>query len=186
MGWSIYTHANTGDVRKPRALGTCDRCGFIYNRDRLRWQYDWSGLHEMNRGVLVCHKCMDTPQSQLKTINIPIDPLPITNPRPGEYIGMVISSNPDIYDTIVPNEIVLEYNFDADADVFQNNAFQADAFQMEEAPDQITGINPTLIGNRRPIVTQTTSYPLLQEITITPNPNPEFGDGGYTRGASTT
>lgn len=178
MGWSIYTHASVGDVRKPRPLASCDRCGFIYNRDQLRWQYDWAGLKEMNRGVLVCRKCMDTPQAQLRTIQIPIDPYPIYNPRPGEFGGMVISSNPDIYDTIVPNEIVVE------APIGSGDAFQFDAFQSVVDAFQFN-IRITEIGDRPPIVTQTSSYPLLQEITIVPNPDPNFGDGGYTRGAST-
>lgn len=52
-------------------------------------------------------------------------------------------------------------------------------------PSQVTvesSISPVLgtIGNRDPIVTQTTSRALLCEITVTPNPDPNLGNG-YTR-----
>jgi hypothetical protein len=156
MAWSLYTHANIS-VKNPRPLGVCDKCGFVYNRDMLHWQYDWVGPHLFNKRILVCHTCMDKPQEQLRTIVVPADPIPIANPRPGEFAGMVISSSPDIHATIVPSELVLE---------------------SSSAPNLGT------IGNRIPIVTETSSLPLLTEHTVTPNPDPEFGDGGYTIGSS--
>lgn len=152
MAWSIYTHATLGDVRRPNSLATCDRCGFIYNRNHLKWQYDWAGLKEMNRGVLVCQKCMDTPQAQLKTIQIPIDPVSIMNPRPGEFADMVIESSPDVFATVAPSQIVVE-----------------------------STTSGATIGDRTPIVTQNTSKPLLTETTVTPYPDPNAGAGGYTR-----
>lgn len=167
MPWANYTHADI-NRSNPRPLGVCDRCGFTYNRDMLRWQYQWAGKAEFNLRILVCPPCMDTPQEQLRTIILPIDPVPIANPRPGEYAGMVISSSPDIYDTIVPNQLVVESSGNPD-------------------------LGNTNIGNREPIVTETSSLPLMPEITITPNPDPNYGgeegdfgtDGGYSRGAST-
>lgn len=154
MGWSIYTHAGLGDIRKPRPLGACDRCGFIYNRDRLKWQFQWSGLTHRNTQMLVCPSCMDTLQPQLKAIKIPIDPLPVRNPRPGEFGGMVISSSPDAFNTVVPSQIVVQ-------------SPNTDGTQE--------------IGDRSPLVTQDSSLPLTTEVTVTPYPDPNAGDGGYTR-----
>lgn len=159
MAWTTYSHAEISRVNI-RPLGVCDRCGFTYNRDRLQWQYQWAGAKEMNQKILVCRSCMDQPQTQLKTLRIPPDPSPILNARPGEFAGMVISSSPDIYGTIVPSFLVVESSGNPD-------------------------LGNTNIGDRSPIVTEHTSLPLMPEITVTPNPDPNFGDGGYSRGAST-
>lgn len=160
MAWAVYSHANFGSVTRTRPFGVCDRCGFVYNRDNLRWQYDWAGLKEFSKGILVCPTCMDIPQSQLKTLVLPADPVPILNPRPGEFGGMVISSSPDPFATVVPSQLVVQHS---------------------------TGNTTTEIGNRSAIVTETSSEPLLTEVTVTPYPDPNAGDGGYTRmpGAST-
>lgn len=155
MGWSVYTHASV-DSRKPRAFGVCDRCGFVYNHDRLQWQYQWIGPKLQNLRILVCQTCLDAPQEQLRTLLIPADPMPIPNPRPGEFGSMVISSSPNQYATIVPSEISV-------------NSTSDDDLQLD----------------REPIVTETTSKPLLTEIGVTPYPNPGTGDGnGYTVGGS--
>ncbi len=154
MAWSIYTHASVGDISKPRPLASCDRCGFIYNRDHLRAQYDWAGLKEMNRGVLVCRRCQDAVQPQLKAITIPLDPVSIMNPRPGEYGATVYQTAPDPFNTIIPSQLVVQSPGNDDT---------------------------THIGDRSPIVTENSSLPLLAEITVTPNPDPNAGDGGYTR-----
>lgn len=71
--------------RRPQALGVCDRCGFIYQHNALRWQFEWQGLQLQNLNILVCRDCLDVPQPQLKTIIIPPDPLPVLNPRPEPY-----------------------------------------------------------------------------------------------------
>lgn len=73
--------------RSPKAAGQCDRCGFLYNHDHLRWQMDYSGAGIYNKRILVCEKCYDTPQQQLKVIVIPPDPLPVLNARPPEYVN---------------------------------------------------------------------------------------------------
>jgi hypothetical protein len=154
MAWSIYSHADIGSIRRPRPFGVCDRCGFVYNRDALKFQYDWAGLKEMNKGVLVCRKCMDSSQPQLKSITIPTDPVAIMNPRPGEFSGEVYEAFPDAFNTVVPSQITLE---------------------------STTAAVLETIGDRIPIVTEVSSLPLLTEVTITPNPDPNFGAGGYTR-----
>lgn len=70
--------------RNPRAKGVCDRCGIWYNHDHLQFQFDWAGTSLVNKQILVCKRCLDKPQQQLRAIILPADPVPIRNPRP-EY-----------------------------------------------------------------------------------------------------
>lgn len=72
--------------RSPRAFGICDRCGFLYNHDRLQWQFDWAGASLINKRILVCDTCNDVPQQQLRSIVVPADPTPIVNPRIQDYV----------------------------------------------------------------------------------------------------
>jgi len=74
-------------ARNPRAFGICDRCGFLYNHDRLQWQYDWAGASLINKRILVCNSCLDVPQQQLRAIVVPADPVPIQNPRIQDYVA---------------------------------------------------------------------------------------------------
>jgi hypothetical protein len=46
---------------------------------------DWAGASLINKRILVCNTCMDTPQQQLRAIVIPADPMPIVNPRVEPY-----------------------------------------------------------------------------------------------------
>jgi hypothetical protein len=71
--------------RNPNAFGICDRCGFLYNHNRLTWQFDWAGAGLINKRILVCDTCTDTPQQQLRAIILPADPTPILNPRVQNY-----------------------------------------------------------------------------------------------------
>lgn len=71
----------------PRALAICDRCGFRYNHDDLSWQFQWRGTILQNIRILVCDSCKDTPQEQLRVIILPIDPVPVMNARPENFIG---------------------------------------------------------------------------------------------------
>lgn len=71
--------------RNPRAFGICDRCGFLYNHNRLQWQYDWAGASLINKRILICDTCNDVPQTQLRAIVVPADPVPIQNPRVQDY-----------------------------------------------------------------------------------------------------
>ena len=74
------------DRHNPRAWGVCDDCGFLYNKAAdLQWQYEWAGNRLVNQNFLVCDRCYDTPQEQLRSIVLPADPTPIVNPRPEEY-----------------------------------------------------------------------------------------------------
>ena len=72
-------------TKNPRAFGICDRCGFLYNHDRLQWQFDYAGAGLINKRILVCNPCLDTPQNQLRSIILPADPVPIENPRVQDY-----------------------------------------------------------------------------------------------------
>jgi len=69
------------DSRNPQAFGICDRCGFLYNHTNLSWQFDWAGVNLINKRILVCEACNDTPQEQLRAIVLPADPTPIINAR---------------------------------------------------------------------------------------------------------
>jgi hypothetical protein len=69
------------DRDKPRAWAICDRCGFLYNHYMLRWQFQWTGPRTANQNLLVCDRCMDVPQEQLRTFRLPADPPPIENSR---------------------------------------------------------------------------------------------------------
>ncbi len=75
------------DVNNPRALGVCDFCGFLYNLQNLRWQFEWVGPRLQNQRMLVCRTCNDKPQQQLRTIVLPPDPIPVYNARPENYVN---------------------------------------------------------------------------------------------------
>jgi hypothetical protein len=67
--------------RNPQAFAICDRCGFGYNHVDLRWQMDYAGAALINKRILVCSHCYDTPNEQLRAIVLPADPPPILNAR---------------------------------------------------------------------------------------------------------
>ena len=71
--------------RNPKAFAICDRCGFLYNHSKLQWQFDYAGAGLINKRILVCSPCLDTPQNQLRAIVLPADPVPILNPRVENY-----------------------------------------------------------------------------------------------------
>lgn len=75
--------------QRPRAFAVCDRCGIWYNHHRLHWQFDWAGASLINKRVLVCPRCLDMPQEQLRAIILPADPVPVMNPRPETYNDIV-------------------------------------------------------------------------------------------------
>lgn len=71
--------------RNPEAFAICDNCGFLYNHSELRWQFQWAGNKLVNMRQLVCRRCNDIPQTQLRAIILPADPMPIQNPRVQNY-----------------------------------------------------------------------------------------------------
>ena len=81
MGYASRSGRARTDARNPRAFAICDRCALWYNHYQLSWQYDWAGASLINKRILVCNTCYDTPQEQLRAIIVPADPVPIVNPR---------------------------------------------------------------------------------------------------------
>lgn len=72
-------------TRNPEAFAICDGCGFLYQHSELRFQLQWSGNKLVNLKQLVCRRCNDIPQTQLRAIVLPADPMPIMNPRVQNY-----------------------------------------------------------------------------------------------------
>lgn len=64
----------------PSAFGVCARCSMWYNRSALRNQVEWRGSALLPLYIFVCNDCWDTPQSQLRAIVIPADPVPVRFP----------------------------------------------------------------------------------------------------------
>jgi hypothetical protein len=74
--------------RAPQALAICDRCGFMYNKGDLQWQWDWQqGPRLFNLRIQVCRTCLDVPQESGRTIRLPMDPVPVADPRPENYVN---------------------------------------------------------------------------------------------------
>jgi len=86
MGYASRSGRARTSARNPRAFGVCDRCALWYNHQNLKWQYDWAGASLINKRILVCDTCYDTPQNQLRAIVLPADPVPIINPRTEPYL----------------------------------------------------------------------------------------------------
>lgn len=73
------------NARNPEAFAICDGCGFLYQHSELRFQLQWSGNKLVNLKQLVCRRCNDIPQTQLRAIVLPADPMPVMNPRVQNY-----------------------------------------------------------------------------------------------------
>ena len=84
MAYRPHGHAFV-NPNAPSAWGRCDRCGWIFNHKALRFQFDFRGPQLQNLRFLVCDKCYDKPQAQLKPIMVSQDPVPILNARPDSY-----------------------------------------------------------------------------------------------------
>lgn len=85
MGYASLSGRARTSSRNPNAFGVCDRCAIWYNHNQLKWQYDWAGASLINKRILVCDTCYDTPQNQLRAIILPADPVPVVNPRTEPY-----------------------------------------------------------------------------------------------------
>ena len=86
MGYASQAGRARTSATSPQAHAICDRCGFRYNHVDLKWQFDWAGASLINKRLLVCSPCYDTPQEQLRAIVIPADPVPIQNPRLQDFV----------------------------------------------------------------------------------------------------
>lgn len=81
MGYASQTGRARTSRTSPEAHAICDRCGFRFNHVDLSWQHAWRGPMLTNIRILVCNRCMDTPNEQLRAIVVPADPTPIINAR---------------------------------------------------------------------------------------------------------
>lgn len=72
-------------LKRPEAFAVCDRCGIWYNRVNLIFQFQWTGTVLQNLWILVCRKCLDIPQEQLRAIVLPADPVPVWQPRVEQF-----------------------------------------------------------------------------------------------------
>lgn len=73
------------DPSAPTATGVCDRCNFAWPLNKLAWQFDWRGNVLTNLRVRVCPTCMDTPFIFNRPLILPVDPMPVADPRPENY-----------------------------------------------------------------------------------------------------
>jgi len=87
MGYASKAGRARTSTANPEAHAICDRCGFRYNWVDLRWQYDWRGASLQNIRILVCKRCQDKPQEQLRAIVVPADPMPITDARVQDFVS---------------------------------------------------------------------------------------------------
>lgn len=73
------------DVSAPEAVGFCDRCYRKWPLEKLVWQYDYSGMALVNRGIRVCPDDLDQPQPQLRPVIITGPEGVVKDPRPPYY-----------------------------------------------------------------------------------------------------
>ena len=81
MAYASQSGRARTSTTNPEAHAICDRCSFRYNFNDLSWQYEWRGSTLQNVRILVCMRCLDVPQEQLRAITLPADPVPIINAR---------------------------------------------------------------------------------------------------------
>lgn len=72
-------------ITKPEPVGICDRCDFMWYLRDLSWQMQWSAKQLVNLRILVCPRCLDTPNETLRVFNFGPEPAPLPNARPTQY-----------------------------------------------------------------------------------------------------
>lgn len=151
MGYASRSGRARTSVRDPRAFSCCDRCGIWYNHCNLQWQYDWAGASLINKQLLVCRGCLDTPQEQLRAIILPADPVPIWQPRTENFVvaesNTRATSGQDTVDARtgipVPGDVLR---------ITQDDKFRVTQ-QTGEPPhgtNQLPGTDPNAPGNSNP------------------------------------
>ena len=73
------------DPNAPEPPGTCDRCGGRFMLHDLYWQHDYRGNALVNLRIRVCDADLDEPDPYYWPQNLPPDPVPVIDPRPGYY-----------------------------------------------------------------------------------------------------
>ena len=103
MAWASRSGRARTSASHPEAFGVCQRCGFWYNRNRLRNQMEWRGAAILPTWVFVCDTCYDTPQQQRnRAIVLPADPVPVQLALPenfaaasADYMGLTDGATVD-------------------------------------------------------------------------------------------
>lgn len=172
MGYASRLGRARISASNPQAAAVCDRCGVIYNHVDLKWQYDFAGAGLINKRLLVCDRCDDDPQPQLKAIVLPPDPVPVTNPRPFNFEAQ----RQDKRITIGPTEVdptTLIARKTGDQRTTQDN----DDRIVQKNGDEM--FKPNFVTFRRitskkdPRITMTFDYRITQDMpNIQPNPVP--------------
>jgi hypothetical protein len=80
MAYASQSGRARTSLKNPQAFAVCMRCSFWYNRVELAFQWEWSGAQLRNTYLLVCKRCLDVPQEQLRAIVLPADPVPVYFP----------------------------------------------------------------------------------------------------------
>jgi hypothetical protein len=83
-----YTKIDSSNIK---AVGRCDRSGYLCRREDLVKQMEYSGTGLYWTGLWVLKKFLDKPNPALLAPPIKADPKPIKDPRPDD--------GPDIYYT---------------------------------------------------------------------------------------
>lgn len=115
MAYASQSGRARTSTTSPEAFAVCDRCGAWENWKNLSWQFDWRGASLINIRLLVCNRCYDTPQEQLRAIVVPADPTPIINARTENFLqdetNYSTISAPTVYDPTtgipIPSTITL-------------------------------------------------------------------------------
>lgn len=87
MAYASQSGRARTSAKSPRAFAVCQRCGLWDNRDKMQFQMEWRGTTLRNIYILVCGRCYDTPQEQLRSITIPADPTPIYFPSVEDFVA---------------------------------------------------------------------------------------------------
>lgn len=102
MAWASRSGRARTSATNPQAFGVCYRCGFWHNRVDLQFQWDWRGAALQNLYVLVCRRCLDVPQQQLRAIVLPPDPVPVYIPSTEPFFADETSPLSTIDNSIDP------------------------------------------------------------------------------------
>lgn len=172
MGYATKLGRARISPSRPQAAGVCDRCGFIFTHSDLRFQFDYAGAGLVNRQVLVCRRCEDDPQPQLKAIVLPADPVPINNPRPMDFASQRQDKRITIGETIVDPKTLIEKRTGDQRTTMDDN----DRIVQKNGDDMLAPKFVTfrrITAKKEPRITMTYEYRVTQLMPdIQPNPAP--------------
>jgi hypothetical protein len=96
MAYASLSGRATTNPYAPNAFAVCDSCGEWYNRVNLLVQREWYGDTLADTGFRVCSRCLSKPQPQLKPVILPLDPVPINEPRPERLTAQQSLNGPTV------------------------------------------------------------------------------------------